>query len=267
MHLDHSKVLITGANRGIGLAIAREMAKHPVHLLLGARKPPARLQPEWRKTKALSVHWVPMDLSSYASIESCCDKLGEELHEIDVLVNNAGFLENGLVDRLDMERVYTMIQTNLTGWIHLTARVLPGMLRRRTGRIVNNGSISCYTHFPSSSAYAATKGEILAFTNGLRRELRGTGVSTLLLITPGVRTDMYEETERVHGPHIAGMESWPVISPEAWAKKTVDAIRGDVAEMWPGGSIGARGSVARYLPWLFDFGVARIFRRGAAGAE
>ncbi len=263
MDLTDKRVLITGSNRGIGLGLARQLAKYPTHLLLGRRAAGKPLGPEWEGTAARSVRAVRMDLSSYDTIEACCAELGADLRSIDLLINNAGYLEGGLLEEQDIHGIYTMMQANLTGWIHLTARVLPGMLARRSGKIVNNGSISCYTHLPSASTYAASKAGILGFSNALRRELAGTGVTLMVMITPGVRTDMYDKTEQVHGKYL-NTSDWSVVTPEEWARRTVDAIQRDRNELWQTGQIAIAGSLARHLPRVFDLAVARLFKRPTA---
>jgi len=258
MDLSGKRILVTGANRGIGLALARELATRPTHLLLGARQPKRR-PPRWPGMRARSVRWVSMDLGSYDSIETSCAALGSELERIDVLINNAGYFDAGLLNELDIRKTYTMLQTNLTGPMHLAARVLPGMLRRKQGKIVNNGSIGCYTHFPSATTYVAGKTGLLAFTNSLRRELEGTGVTAMLVITPAVRTEMYEKTEQTVGQHI-NLGGWSAVEPADWARQMVAAIENDTAELWPGGTLAVAGFVARHLPGVFDLLQPTLFQ-------
>src|SRR6202035_1855583 len=96
---------------------------------------------------AHAVKAVRMDLSSRASIEECCDALGGELGEIDLLINNAGLMTGGLLEEQSTDEVYAMFQVNLVAVTQLTQRVLPAMLGRGRGTIVNNASISGYAHF------------------------------------------------------------------------------------------------------------------------
>src|SRR5947209_8475048 len=128
---------------------------------------------------AREVRPVRMDLSSRESIEDCVRELGEEAGRIDVLVNNAGQLAGGLLEEQDMDQVYAMFQVNLVAVAHLSARVIPGMVARRRGLIVNNASISAYVAFPAASTYAATKAGVAAFSESLRRELEPAGVGVM----------------------------------------------------------------------------------------
>ncbi len=258
MDLSGKRILLTGANRGIGLALAHELATRPTRLLLGARQQQRR-PPRWPDMRARSARWVRMDLASYDSIEASCAALGGDLDQIDLLINNAGYFDAGLLNEIDVRKTYTMVQTNLTGPMHLAARVLPGMLRRKHGKIVNNGSIGCYTHFPSASTYVAGKTGMLAFTNALRRELQGTGVTAMLVITPAVRTEMYEQTQQTVGQHI-NLGGWSAVEPADWARQMVAAIENDTAELWPGGTLAVAGFVARHLPGVFDLLQPTLFQ-------
>ena len=121
-----------------------------------------------------------------------------------------------------------MFQVNLVGLAHLTRLVLPGMLERGTGKVVNNASVSGYAFFPGASTYAASKAGVVAFTESLRRELRGTGVSTLHLVTPGVNTDMLDATEDAYGGHL-DTSDWEKQEPEdgrqRWWRRSATTAR------------------------------------------
>lgn len=112
---------------------------------------------------------LEIDLSSRESIERAWSEHGEELGRVDVLVNNAGEFAGGRLERIELDQLYTTVQANLTGLMHLTQRVLPGMLERGEGKIVNQASIMGYAQFPGTSVYAATKAGVTAFTECLRR--------------------------------------------------------------------------------------------------
>ena len=188
-----------------------------------------------------------MDLSSQASIEQCCSELGAQLTQIDLLVNNAGLMTGGLLEEQAIDEVYAMFQVNLVGVTHLTQRVLPGMLARRKGTIANNASISGYAHFPAASTYAASKAGIVGFTESLRRELRGTGVHAMHLVTPGVATDMLSATDEVYGRYM-DTSGWDRIPPEEWADqgRARDRSRPARARSWRSLRLGdARGTGTR----------------------
>ena len=145
MDLTAKTALVTGANRGIGRAILERLAELPLGTVLaGVRSVDDFAAPHPRPGGAREIRAVRMDLSSQASIEECCDELGARLGEIDLLINNAGLMTGGLLEQQAIDGVYAMFQVNLVAVAHLTQRVLPGMLERRTGTIVNNASISGY---------------------------------------------------------------------------------------------------------------------------
>jgi short-subunit dehydrogenase len=261
MDLSGKTVLITGANRGIGRALVERLAQLPLRTVLAGVRDVERFEAVTPSPGgAQELRAVHIDLSSKASIEQCCSELGAELGQIDVLVNNAGLMTGGLLEEQDIDEVYAMFQVNLVGVTHLTRRVLPGMLARRKGTIANNASISGYAHFPAASTYAASKAGIVGFTESLRRELRGTGVHAMHLVTPGVATDMLSATDEVYGRHI-DTSGWDHIPPETWAAKVVSAIEADKRVLGPGGRSGLAMLAARGPAFLLDAITARAFSR------
>jgi short-subunit dehydrogenase len=242
--------LVTGANRGIGRAIAEELAEEPLGLLLGGTRRPDEMEP------IAGVRPVAVDLSSREAIERSV----EQLPPIDLLVNNAGRLTGGLLEEQELDDVYAMFQVNLLGPIQLTRAVLPGMLERGRGKIVNNASISGYAYFPGTSTYAAAKAGVVAFSEALRRELSGTGVTVLHLVTPGVDTDMGDATLDVWGRHM-DTSAWEMQPPGEWAAKVVKAIRDDDAILGPGGRLALAKLASRGPARLLDLVSARIFER------
>jgi short-subunit dehydrogenase len=260
MDLDGATCLVTGANRGVGLAISRALARRPVRLLAGVRDV-ERYEPiDAGPGGAREVRPVKMDLSSRESIEESCAALGEELATIDLLVNNAGLMTGGLLEEQDVDAVYAMFQVNLLAVAHLTHRVLPGMLGRGRGKIVNNASISGYAYFPAATTYAASKAGVVALTEALRRELAGTGVTTVHLVTPGVQTDMLADTEQVYGRHM-DTSAWDRVPAEEWAARVVRAIESDANVLMPGGKSGWAVRAAHGPAFLLDAFAKRTFSR------
>lgn len=257
MDLHEGTALVTGANRGIGRALVERLAAQPLRLVLAGVRDPAKFEPLHGRAE---VRAVRMDLSSQASIDACVAELGDELAEIDLLVNNAGQMTGGLLEEQDMDAVYAMFQVNVVAVAHLTHRILPSMLARGRGKIVNNASISGYAYFPGATTYAATKAGVVAMSESLRRELRGTGVSVLTVITPGVNTDMLDHTEEVYGRHM-DTSSWDKVEPEVWAAKVMRAIESDDNELSPGGKTGLAKLASRGPSGLMDVFSARAFSR------
>src|SRR3954451_17276552 len=227
MKLDDQTVLITGANRGIGRALADEVAERPGTRVLAGVRSPERFE------DAGELVPVTMDMSSQESIEESWAGLDEE---VDVLFNNAGQMTGGLLEEQDTDDVYAMFQVNINAVVHLTKLALPGMVERGRGWIVNNASISGYAYFPAATTYAAGKAAVVAFSESLRRELKGTGVGVTHMVTHGVKTDMLDDTKETYGQHL-DTSGWTEVTPEEWAKKTVSAVEDDDHIVGPGGRI------------------------------
>jgi short-subunit dehydrogenase len=261
MTLTGATVLVTGANRGIGSALVERLGELPLRAVLAGVRSPERFKaPPRHPGGAREVRAVRMDLSSRASIDECCAELGGELAVIDLLVNNAGMMTGGLLEEQSIDEVYAMFQVNLVAVTHLTSRVLPGMLERGAGTIVNNASISGYAHFPAASTYAASKAGVVAFTESLRRELRGTGVHAMHLVTPGVATDMLEATDEVYGRHM-DTSSWDRVPAHEWAAKVVSAIEANRRVLGPGGRSALALLASRGPTVVLDTITARLFNR------
>jgi short-subunit dehydrogenase len=261
MDLRGASCLVTGANRGIGLALSERLAREPLGLLLmGMRQPgngPSVVAPTGG---AAEIRGVRVDLAGREAIDRSWAGLAADERDLDLLINNAGLVTGGLLEDQKIDEVYAMFQVNLVAVAHLTALALPGMLARRRGKIVNNASISGYAHLPGASTYAASKAGVVALSHSLRRELRGTGVSTLHLITPGVATDMLEETEAVYGRHM-DTSGWENQSPSDWAEQVVAAIRSDATTLQPGGKVAWAVRASRGPAVLLDLASRRMFKR------
>ena len=199
---------------------------------------------------------VRLDLSSRARRSRPA-----ELPDVDLLINNAGQFTAGLLETQDLDAIYALLQVNLVGTIHLTRRLLPGMLERGRGKVVINSSVVAYANFPAVTTYAASKAGISGFAEALRRELAPTPVTTLHVITGGIATDMLDETKRQLEPHFPAAAGWDQHTPEGWADKIVQAIKADDAMLGPGGKA-ALGKLASHLPrQVLDTFVARAFSR------
>ena len=255
MDLTNSTALVTGANRGIGRALCEALAARPLRLVLAGVRDPDAFEPI---EGGAEVRPVRMDLSSRESIDACADAL--DLSAVDLLVNNAGQMTGGLLEEQEMEAVYAMVQVNLVAVAHLTSRVLPAMLARRHGTVVNNASISGYAYFPAASTYAASKAGVVALTESLRRELEGTGVRALHVVTPGVNTDMLDATEDVYGRYM-DTSGWDKVEPEEWANKVLAAVEEDKSIVGPGGKLAYAKLASRGPAFLVDALSGRMFSR------
>jgi short-subunit dehydrogenase len=203
---------------------------------------------------------VRLDLSSRTAIAGSCEAIADLIENVDLLVNNAGLMTGGLLEEQDPDAVYAMFQVNLVAVADMTQRVLPGMLARGRGKVVNNASISGYAYFPAASTYAASKAGVVALTESLRRELSGTGVSALHLVTPGVQTDMLAATHEVYGRYM-DTSSWDEVTPQEWASRIVRAIERDDSVLGPGGRTALAKLASRGPGFLIDAVSSRMFTR------
>ena len=252
MDLTNSTALVTGANRGIGRAMVEALAARPVRRVLAGVRDPDAFEP------IEGVQPVRMDLASRESIDACVDAL--DLADVNLLVNNAGQMTGGLLEEQEMDAVYAMFQVNLVAVAHLTSRVLPAMLARRHGTVVNNASISGYAAFPAASTYAASKAGVVALSESLRRELKGTGVRVLHVVTPGVNTDMLDATEEVYGRHM-DTSGWDKVEPREWVEKVLEAVEADRHILGPGGKTAYAKLASRGPAFVLDALSDRMFSR------
>jgi len=170
-------IVVTGASSGIGRHTALLLARKGASVWAVAR--------DMKRLEALAAQQdriTPFrcDVSSDADRAALVEAAGP----VDVLVNNAGLGYSGMVETMPAFEVRRLFEINVLGVIDLTQRVLPGMLARKRGHIVNVSSVAGYVATPPLTVYAATKFAVNGFTDGLRRELAGRGVS-VALINPG----------------------------------------------------------------------------------
>jgi short-subunit dehydrogenase len=258
MKVEGARVFVTGGNRGIGLAMAKAFSSAGAQVWIGVRNPAApdvvTALSELPKGRA-----VRLDMSSRESIEESLPELLKL--EIDILVNNAGQLTGGLLEEQSLDDIYQMFQVNLVGLAHLTHSMLPGMIARKRGKIVNNSSVSGVMNFPLASTYSAAKTGVIALTACIAEELRGTGVSTLTLVTPGVKTRMFDEIKVKYGSKLDLTLIEGAVEPEVWASEVVDAVKDDRSTLLPRGLPRAGLAFAKFLPRAFNSFVSTKFRR------
>lgn len=257
MEIRQSHVLVTGSNRGIGLALAKELSKRGAHVHAHMRTLDSEIEKVLKSAGASSIKIWTADLSQRAGVESLLTQIKNE--KIDILVNNAGLLTGGLIEEQPLDDIYSMFQVNVTALVHLTRGLLPSMIKRKRGKIVNNSSVSAIMRFPCASTYAASKAAVLAFSDCLDVELKDTGVTMLSLITPGIETRMFKDIEVKYGKNLEVPKD--SISPESYAVMICDAIEKDEKRLEPTGPTKIGLKIAQHLPGLFRRGAERKFHR------
>ena len=198
------RALITGASAGIGRELAREFAAHGFDLAIVARRRSrlASLKRELEAAHGVSVRVIEADLYEPEAASRLQRLLART--PVEVLVNNAGTLEGGAFAGSEAARNVQMVQLNIAALVGLTHAMLPAMLRRGHGRIVNLASIAAFAPVPYLAVYSATKSFVLSFSEALVEELRDTGV-TVTAVCPGLTnsemTDAVLERVRELAPY------------------------------------------------------------------
>ncbi len=184
--------LVTGASRGIGRAVAERLAADGYHAVLTYRADAAGAEAavEAIRVAGRSGEAVKCDVTSAADISALADRLDKEREGIDVLVNNAAVLKNGLFALMPDANWSLVMETAIGGTYRTTKAFVRGMLRRRWGRIVNVSSLAAFSGSAGQTNYSAAKGAIVAFTKSLAAEVGPFGV-TVNAVAPGfVETEM-----------------------------------------------------------------------------
>src|SRR5215469_11664029 len=187
--------IVTGAGRGIGRATAEGLAAEGYAVVIAElRKNPGHRTQQNLTAMGRNAAFLPMDVSDPASIRRGVNWVLRRFGRVDCLVNNAGVLRVGSLDELSVAEVTRMLQVNLHGPLLMTQAVLPAMLRRRSGAIVNVSSLLGKSGAAQYVPYCASKFGIIGFTEALAHELSATGISVWAVCPGLVNTAMGKET-------------------------------------------------------------------------
>lgn len=181
--------IVTGASSGIGAAVARELARRGHQLILVARSAD-RLHALAEELHPRPVHVLPADLTSRTDRAALPDRVAELGLVPDVLVNNAGLAAVALVAEADPERQLGLVEVDVAAVVDLCTRFLPGMVERGRGAVLNVSSVAGFGPLPGQASYGAAKAFVASYTESLRSELRGTGVSATALCPGPVDTHL-----------------------------------------------------------------------------
>lgn len=190
MDLAGRSVLLTGGSRGLGPVIAEALAAQGAHLALTARsaEPMERVCESLRSAGARAVGFAA-DISRAEERERLVERVLEQFGHVDVLINNAGVeIEGAFVD-LRWEEIQHTIEVNLSAPVHLTRLLLPQMLQRGEGHLVHVASLAGKAGVPYDAVYSGTKAALARWSDGLRRELAGSGVG-VSVVSPGFVTEV-----------------------------------------------------------------------------
>ena len=254
--------LITGASSGIGAAFAHALGQRRYDLVLVARRE-ERLKAVAEQSRALGagrVEIMSCDLSHTSAPTELQARIAGANLTVDFLINNAGFGTTGCFHRMPLERELEQIELNVLALVSLTRLLLPAMLARGSGTIINVASTAAFQPVPYMSTYAATKAFVLSFTEGLACEVAGRGVRLLALCPGPVRT----EFQSVAGNESPLVPSFAYMDADAVVSQALAAVeRGRVVRI-----NGAMNSVMAYAARLFPRAIVRaiagrIYRNAA----
>ena len=198
--LKNKNALITGAGKGIGKAIALALAKEGVNVILVARTKDeiesVAIKARSLRVKALA---ITADVADINSVNSAVEKALAEFGTIDILINNAGIAAFGKFLELEPTDWERIIQVNLMGTYYVTRAVLPNMIERQTGDIINISSTAGLSGNALTSAYSASKFAVLGLTESLMQEVRKHNIRVTALTPSTVATDMAKELKLTDG--------------------------------------------------------------------
>lgn len=209
MEIQNSVALVTGANRGLGLAFTQALLAGGARKVYAAARDPATV-------KQPGVQPVRLDVTDPAQVAATAAELGD----VTLVINNAGIIRgSGFLGEKGVEAVRAELETNFFGPVHVSRAFAPILARNGGGAIVNVLSALSWVAFPSSSTYSASKAAAWAFSNGLRNELRGQGTQVLALHVGYMDTDMVREVAA------------PKSKPEDVARQVLEALEAGKSEV------------------------------------
>ena len=185
-------VFITGASSGIGAACARQFAAAGAKLLLCARRLYVLddLATQLRHDHGVDVHAFTLDVRQRSKVAERLKNLPDQWKTIDILINNAGLAAGlDLIQEGDIQDWEDMIDTNVKGLLYVTRAILPQMVDRNVGHVINIGSIAGHQNYPKGVVYCATKQAVNALSNGLRLDLFGTKIRVSTVDPGAVETN------------------------------------------------------------------------------
>lgn len=269
MNMDGKTIVVTGASSGIGEEAARQLAARGAKVILLARREDElkRVQREIEKQGG-EAHSYAIDLSDEENIEAVTQQLLNDHAPIDVLVNNAGrSIRRQIKDSLDrLHDFKRTMQLNYFGAVQITLLMLPHMLERREGQIINVSSMSALIPTPFYAAYVGSKGALDAFSRSVGAELTDKGIVITTINYPLVKTPMTAPTKAYK--YIKQMD---VRDAAGWIVKAVEKrparITSGMGGVWGVATSAMPNSTVKWTGRLFNYGAKRLAKKVRAEAE
>ncbi|MGM0874101.1 MAG: SDR family NAD(P)-dependent oxidoreductase [Bacillota bacterium] len=245
-------VAITGASSGIGKKIAIECAKQGAHLILLARREEllAQLSERIQNDYGVSSHYYSLDVQDLDSIQQVFSAIKKEIGHIDILVNNAGFgIFNDVLDA-SLDEMKNMFEVNVYGLVASTKMVLPAMMERKKGHIINIASQAGKISTPKSSLYSASKHAVLGFTNSLRLEVKASNIYVTSVNSGPIKTEFFTIADK-HGDYVKNVDRW-MLDPNKVARIIVGSMLTPRREINLPGWMNAGSTIYQVMPRLFE---------------
>ncbi len=235
---DSSTALITGASSGIGAEIARELAArgHGVTLVARREERLTELAANLAEAHGIRAEVIAADLGEDGERDRLASELEARGLTVEILVNNAGFGDNGYLNETDRERVTSMVRLNCEALLDLQARFTPAMVERRRGAVINVASTASFQPLPGTATYAATKAFVLSLSEATHQELKPVGVTVTALCPGPTKTEFTDA---------AGIESAEERLPEAFWTSVESVARAGVEGAAKGRRVVVPGLVNR----------------------
>ena len=263
MKLDDCDALITGASAGIGREFASQLAGRTRSLILVARRDERLIELAdqlQRERPKLLVHIRKVDLADLRQLQAFLDWLDREKLEVDLLINNAGLGDSGPFAKSDPDRNKEMTLVNVATLTLVTRHLIPQMIAKHRGAILNVSSSAGFLPIPGSAVYAATKAYVTSFSEALRAELRGTGVSVCALC-PGPVVTEFQQIARHENAQAEVGPKFLVVPVEQVVRDALAGLESDRPLVVPGFAMKLLMLLARVTPMPVMRLAARLSRR------
>ena len=205
MLLDNKVAVITGGGRGIGKAIALELAKNGADIVIASRDK-KEIDSAAKEITALGrkALTVKTDVTKLTDIKNMVKKTVKELGKIDILVNNAGILFHGPFEDIKHEQIDATVDVNLLGTMHVTREVIPELKKQKEGLIINISSVAGKEGYVDLAVYSATKFGVIGFTESIAGELENENIRVYAICPTATQTKMWEQISDQPAAHVPG---------------------------------------------------------------
>ena len=250
MKLDDCNALITGASAGIGREFARQLAGRSRSIILVARRDERLIELAdhlQREHPKLVIHVRKVDLADLVQLQLFLEGLDREKLEVDLLINNAGLGDSGPFAESDPDRNREMTFVNVATLTLVTRHLLPRMIAKHRGAILNVSSSAGFLPIPGSAVYAATKAYVTSFSEAIRAELHGTGVSVCALCPGPVATEFQQIAKR-QGVQPNMGPKFLVVTVDQVVRDALTALEADRPLVIPGFAMKVLMLLARLMP-------------------